>query len=269
MKDHMNIQVGFKNNKSYIRESFCRQPFKAANITEDKRESLLRLMLMSSSPGILNNDNYSIKIIIDENASLMLTTQGYQRLFSMGNKASQTIDVDIKKNGTLFYLPYPSVPHKASDFTSVNTIHLTTDHTLLWSEILTCGRKLSGEEFIFTRLHNLTSIFIDNKLVVRENLLMRPLQDRVHSIGNLEGYTHQSGLLFLNDTVDIKKIQEEIKEILSGMEDIIFGISLLPVNGLICRVLGNKAERLFECNNKIASVIKIFLTNKPANREAV
>ena len=40
------------------------------------------------------------------------------------------------------------------------------------------------------------------------------------------------------------------------MEDITFGISALPVNGLIFRLLGQKSEKLFNCNNKLASLIE-------------
>ena len=54
-----------------------------ANITEDKTGATLQLMLMSSSPGILDGDEYKIKIELEENCSLQLHTQSYQRLFNM------------------------------------------------------------------------------------------------------------------------------------------------------------------------------------------
>ena len=50
----------------------------------------------------------------------------------------------------------------------------------------------------------------------------------------------------------MKKIIEECTQILSEIEDIMFGVSMLPVNGLIFRILGYKGEQLFNCNNKIA-----------------
>jgi urease accessory protein len=56
--------------------------------------------------------------------------------------------------------------------------------------------------------------------------------------------------------MDIKKILEEGKQILSGIKGITFGISMLPVNGLIFRILGFKGEQLFNCNNKLASLIQ-------------
>ena len=43
-------------------------------------------MLMSSSPGILDEDKYLMKIEVAEGCALKLHTQSYQRLFTMKNK---------------------------------------------------------------------------------------------------------------------------------------------------------------------------------------
>lgn len=59
---HLYIAAACKNDKTILKECFYKQPFKLANITENKSGSLLRLMVTSSSPGILSNDNYNIKI---------------------------------------------------------------------------------------------------------------------------------------------------------------------------------------------------------------
>ena len=86
--------------------------------------------------------------------------------------------------------------------------------------------------------------------------MLEPSKRNIHAIGQLEGYSHQSTLLFINDAMDMEKILEEGKQILSGIEGIAFGISMLPVNGLIFRILGFKGEQLFNCNNKLASLIQ-------------
>ena len=270
MTSQLHIIAGYKNHTSYLKHSYCKQPFKLADITEEKASGLLQLMIMSSSPGVLDHDNYSIGVSIEENAKVNLTTQGYQRLFTMHNTASQYMNVHVHNNASFCFLPHPIVPHAASDFSSVNNIYLHKNHNLVWSEIITCGRKLSGEEFKFTRYHNVTNVHLNNKLVVKENILLEPLKKNVHTIGQLEGYTHQATLLFIHDHADMKKIAEACKELLSGIEDISFGISTLPVNGLICRLLGQKSEKLFNCNNDLASLIQRLLRNdKKIEREII
>jgi urease accessory protein len=186
---HLHIIAAYKNDGTFLQNCFCKQPFKLANITEHKADGLLRLMITSSSPGILSNDNYNIAIDIEENANVHISTQGYQRLFTMTGKAIQFMNVHIKNKASFTYLPHPVVPHEASDFSSTNDIYLHKKHNLIWSEIITCGRKLSGEEFKFTRFRNMTNIYIDNKLVIKENVLLEPSKRNIHATGQLEGYT--------------------------------------------------------------------------------
>ncbi len=247
ISSHLYIKAGYKNDKTFLKEYFCQSPFKAANITEDKSDKMLRLMITSSSPGVLDNDDYKIDIEVEKNADVHITTQGYQRLFTMNNKAYQTINVLIDAGGSLCYLPHPCVPHKLSSFSSLNNIYLQKKHHLIWSDVITCGRKLNGEEFTFKCFRNVTNIYLQKKLVVKENILIEPLKNNIQAMGQMEGYTHQSTLLFVNDSAVVKKLYAESNELLSQIEGISFGISILPVNGLIFRMLGYKAEKLFEC----------------------
>ncbi len=256
LDNHLHITAGYKNDHMFLKQCFYKQPFKLVNITENKSDGLLRLMITSSSPGILSNDDFKIEIEVEENANVRLTTQGYQRLFTMANAARQSMNVHIANNGSFTFLPHPTVPHEASSFSSFNDIFLQKKHNLVWSEIITCGRKLSGEEFKFTRFQNVTNVYLNKKLVVKENVLLEPSKRNIHAIGQLEGYTHQSTLLFLNDGISTEEIMKEGNKLLSGIEGITFGISLLPVNGLVFRLLGFKGEQLFNCNNKLAALIQ-------------
>jgi urease accessory protein len=255
MISNLHIVAACKNNKTYLKNSFCTSPFKIGNITEDKTKSLMRLMLMSSSPGILDSDNYEIKIKIEEEAHLQLTTQGYQRIFTMQNQASQTINIILANNASFCYLPHPTVPHKNSSYKSTNNIYLKENHDLIWSEIITCGRKLSNETFMFTRYHSTTNIYLNERLAVRENLLIEPHKTNVAAIGQLEGYTHQSSMLYLNNEADCGYLMQNCLELLSAIEGIEYGISELPVRGFTIRLLGHKGEQLFEIQNRLALII--------------
>ena len=252
---HLHIIAANRSGNTCLSNVFYKQPFKLANITEGVPSHWLRLMITSSSPGVLNNDEYSLKIEIEAGAKVHLTTQGYQRIFSMKNTASQHMDILMEDSASLCFLPHPSVPHAESSFSSATNIYLNDHHHLICSEIITCGRKLSGEAFKFKQYHSVTNVFLNNKIVVKENVLLEPLSVNVHAIGQLEGYSHQSTLLFIDDSVDMKEIAELCSFRLSSAEGVTLGISALPLNGLIFRMLGYKAEQLFELNNLIAEII--------------
>jgi len=262
MISRLHIQAAFKSNSTYLKECYCTQPFKLADITEDKSGKELRLMLMSSSPGILDGDHYQIKIDLEEECSVHLQTQSYQRLFQMKDGASQQMEVHLAEGASLYYLPHPSVPHESSKFTAKNKVFLSPRCTLIWGEVLTCGRKLSGEQFLFSKYHNHTEIYLCGKLVVKENLLMQPRLVDLTAMGQLEGYTHQATLICLNEVASVVDLIKEVNEVLAIEHGLCYGISALPVNGFFVRVMGYKGEQLHNCLRRIALRLSSLLLQK-------
>jgi urease accessory protein len=255
LKASLHIQTGVRNGKTYLKNSFFTTPLKIANITEDKSAIHLKLMLMSSSPGILDGDEYELKLELEEGSSVELQTQSYQRLFNMKKKASQKMDVYMGQGASFCYLPHPTVPHINSNFAAFNRIFVSDNCSLVWGEVLTCGRKLSGEEFVFTSYQNRTDIYLNGRLVVKENLLLEPSLVNMSAIGQFEGYSHQASLIHLNATADIKELVAEINGALAAQPGICFGVSALHVNGLIVRLLGDKGEQLFNYLQMIARML--------------
>jgi urease accessory protein len=214
-------------------------------------------MLMCSSPGILEGDDYQLKLDVEENSHLHLHTQSYQRLFNMKRGARQKMEVSLQKGAALVYIPHPAVPHKQSVFITHNKIHLQGDNRLVWGEILTCGRKLNGEQFDFIKYHNITDVYRNGRLIIKENWLVQPGITDVHAIGQWEGYTHQASLIMLDNQENITTDYDIINSYLSQQKEITYGISTLPVAGLIVRILGYKAEQLFNCLNRIATLATV------------
>ena len=249
------IGTALQNGKTILQNAYCSSPFKLADITEDKREKELKLMLMSSSPGMLDGDNYTFDIDVAKGCQLKLQTQSYQRIFQMNTGAVQRMKVSLAEGGSFTYLPHPVVPHKESIFTSRNRLFLEDDCSLLWGEVICCGRHLNNEVFQFSSYHSITEIFVKDKLAVKENLFLQPTQMQLNAIGHLEGFTHQATLLYLNGSAGIAHLLAVLDEDLQMANDICFGISTLPVNGLIIRLLGRRAEQLFLLLNRLSSLI--------------
>jgi urease accessory protein len=88
---------------------------------------------------------------------------------------------------------------------------------------------------------------------------MQPSLVNVNAIGQLEGFTHQATLIYLNEKSNTKQLIKIITEFLSKQNEIAFGTTAAPVNGFILRILGFKAEQLFNC---IKTISQDHLTNK-------
>lgn len=254
MKAHVHIHAAERKGITILHQSYCTPPFKVANITEDKKAGPLHLMLMSSSPGILDGDDYQLKIKVDEGCHLQLQSQSYQRLFNMKKGATQCMEVDVQKNASFVYIPHPTVPHEQAVFTARNKISLQHNSRLIWGEILTCGRKLNGEQFCFAKYHSITDIYLNNRLLIKENLLVQPALVNVHGIGQWEGHSHKASLIIWDSTEAITAVYDNLYVYLQQQNDITFGISAVAQGGLVIRILGYRAEQLFNCLNALAAL---------------
>lgn len=91
---------------------------------------------------------------------------------------------------------------------------------------------------------------------------MQPSLINLHAIGQLEGFTHQASLIYLQPYVDCKKLQADIIELLSTEKNMELGISAAPVNGLIIRLLGHGAEQLYNCLQRVAEIFRLQTTGR-------
>jgi urease accessory protein len=249
MQSSVVIRVGVRDGISYLTSSYFTPPFKVANITEDKNGPL-HLMLMCSSPGVLDGDRQTIAVTVEENGRLQLMTQSYQRLFQMKAGASQTMEVRLGVGASFCWLPHPCVPHAESVFSGRNKVYLSEGCELIWGEVVTCGRKLRGEVFALSSYHVRTEVFVRERLALVENVVVRPSMLPVGAMGQLEGFTHQASLLYVGES------RVRVEEWLAGIEGIVYGVSEGPMNSLVVRMLGNKAEQLYDCLKAIAKLCK-------------
>ena len=97
--------------------------------------------------------------------------------------------------------------------------------------------------------------------MVKENLLVKPGEIDPLSIGQLEGFTHQATLIFLNEKLNIDTIANGLMEPMQKHRDISYGITALPVSGLMVRILGQKAEQLFGVIKQLVLTLNASLLN--------
>jgi urease accessory protein len=264
MNAFLQIQTNFADGITRLGNTYFTPPFKVANITENKQSNWLQLMIMNSSPGILDGDEYKILIEMNEGSCLHLHSQSYQRLFQMKKGASQHSVIRLADNCSFTYIPHPCVPHEQAWFKSTNKIYLSGNCNLIWGEVLTCGRKLNGEVFRFSSYHTITEVYKEAKLILKENLLMQPSKVDPKKIGQLEGFTHQASFIYFPaENLNAGGI-DLIYDWLTNQNDIEFGITQLAGNGMMVRMLGHGAELLYHNLLTLAKMIQEPFIIKPA-----
>lgn len=255
MKASLHLHTRLREGKTVLGSTYFTAPFKLADISQRGLPGC-RAMIMNASPGVLDGDHYDIRVNMDAGTSLQIETQAYQRIFQMQGSATQQMEVRMERDCCLTYIPHPSVPHRAAHFTGINKIYLSENCRLAWGEVLTPGRQLQGEAFSFRQYQSITEVFQDGKLVVKDNLVITPGTINPLGMGQLEGYSHQASFLWLSPEGYQEKYQEELAQKLAAFTTISWGITQLPVPGLLVRMIGHKGEQLFTCLQQLSALVQ-------------
>lgn len=265
MVSNLDITVAHRAGYSYLKDAYTTQPFRIVPVGQNRSDRAAYLMIMSSSPGILSGDEHRINIRVEADAMLQLKSQSYQRLFDMEGSASQYISVKMRENSNFAYVPHPVVPHQNSSFFSTNKIEMADHCSLILSEIITCGRKHSGELFQYSHFQNLTEVYHRQKLILKDNVLLQPAIMPLNSLGILEGYTHQGTFMFVNTKGIVPdELIAHFYPQLQQLTNVEAGISPIQQTGFVIRILGNGAEPLFDFFQQVQNHIwdHVLLSNQ-------
>lgn len=239
-----------------MKDVFVSAPFRVVPVGQTKSEDAVYLMIMSSSPGILDGDHYDLNIKVEQNARLQLQSQSYQRLFHMDGGASQLMQVELGENAAFAYVPHPIVPHANSTFKSIVKIAMGDNCEFLMSEIITCGRKHHGEVFQFKHFQNLVEVRHGKRLILKDNVLLQPDLVPLASIGQLEGFTHQGTIMYINTRKQpVDAFIEDFYEMMQAENEMQFGISKIQCDGFVLRCLGYGGEQIYDCFQRIQNAM--------------
>lgn len=245
LKSKIKVNAEREEERTLLKNSFHSVPYKVLHYGSKFLHTHLELIIMCSSPGMMDGDELDIRIDVHERAQLKLCTQSFNKLHPMVHGARQETIVNIKNGGVFQYIPHPVTPFKGSIFKTVNEIHMDKGACLIWGDIIASGRVRSGESFQFTRLHSLTKIFVNNRLLLLDNQLLEPKSQPVQSLLFYEGYTHQATMIYVSPYGD--ELKKELDEILIGQyKEISFGFTQCADNAVMIRALGNDGVLLHD-----------------------
>ena len=250
MESTLMLTVHKKNGITQIKDLYFTSPYKI--MSPFMEAGKMEVMQMCASAGLLGGDSFLMELLVEEESNLTYTTQSYEKVFcTKGEPTTKYTKIKVEKGASLFYLPYPVIPHAGSDFYGENTIFVDEDATLLFGDIVTCGRKGMGECFQMKRFESKTKIFVGEKLAFADHTLHFPEEFSYSSMGMWENYTH-NGILYIyakeNEEQLIEKLRQESAE--AGLT----GVSRCE-NGVLVRTLSDSGDKIYKMFQKIAGVL--------------
>ncbi len=252
----INLQVILKDDRTVLKDCYFTAPFKVMNpfLLES---GVLRIMLMSTSAGIMAGDHQEMNINIEDNAAVEIISQSYEKIHKMDSgKATRISTIHVGGGAYLNYNPQPTIPYANSAFENTTNIYLKDNTSkLIYNEILSSGRVFYGESFAYTFFKNDIQIFQNNVLVYRDNSLYDPKLFDMSGYGLYEGHTH-----FLNQVIcniaSTKDTIDAIRNLLdSEYSNLEYGVTDTHFGHVVVRILANEGDLLEKVSKRISEVI--------------
>lgn len=229
----------------------------------------LSVMQMSSSPGLLAGDHIDIEIELAQQTQLYLFTQAFTRIQSMPQaaEAQQHTRIFLHENSRLCYLPHPLVLHRDAALTQSMQISLADNCQLILGEIIACGRVLNHERWDFRYLSSRVTIDYQQQPLLSDNIFWQPNRQPLNVLGQMEQYTHQACLYYVNTAASKTDMLQLINQIYTALlpdwplenDNYLWGITQAADCVLCVRALGINAESL---QNFIYQINQNILINK-------
>ena len=225
--------------------------------------AMAHLFVLSPSGGILQGDRYRMDVELKNNAVSHITTQGATRIYKMeSNFATHLVSLNLRNNSYLEFIPEQIIPYKNSRFYQKTSLDIDDSSTAVYSETIVPGRIAMGEMFDFDVCYLKTEGVINKKTRFRDASLFLPREQKIQSLTMFDDKTILTSIYLLTKK-PIEKINFEINNMFSNMNQVIGGSSLLPNDsGLTIRILGNSSEDQKTIIYEILKIIRKEILSK-------
>ncbi len=224
--------------------------------------------LHNVSGGLLGGDQLRMMLEIGESAHVQVTTTGATRIYRSrpdARPATQRIDVRVRQNACLEYLPDPIIPFADSRFAQHTRIRLDSGAGLFWWEVLAPGREACGELFAYDAFEMKTSILaLDNPIAI-ERVRVEPKTYPISSPARLGKHRYWATFYICRvglETSEWLALEYQLREVIRESfpaADMLWGISTLPAHGIVCRCLAVCGRDALACLNKLWRAAKLSL----------
>ncbi|MDY3331603.1 MAG: urease accessory protein UreD [Pelistega sp.] len=245
--------------RTELKDLFVSPPFKVMTLPYQQKG--LEAIQMSASPGLLAGDRLLMEVYLAEGTTFSLRTQAYTRVQSMNESefAEQESRFILQPKSCFIYLPHPLVLHKDSAFKQRTVVEMGDESQFLYGEIVTIGRVLNNERFMFREFSSYLRIVHQGVPLLSDRIKWGPHRIPLNVLSQMEDYSHQGTLVFVDLSMTLHSLKEKVAQLQTHYADFkegLLGISLLHKGGFIVRVTAYRADVIESLFAELAKQLK-------------
>ncbi|WP_442016269.1 urease accessory protein UreD [Paenarthrobacter sp. 2TAF44] len=220
-------------------------------------------VMVNPGGAYLGADLFLIDVEVQAGAELLLTTQSATKVYrTPGSFAEQRMRVRLGEGARLELLPDQLIAYREASYRQNSSISLHPTSSLVMAEVITPGWSPDGGVFRYEELRLRNEIQVEtgggSRLLVLDNLLIRPPLGDVTGMGFMEGFSHVGSLVVVDPRVN-QELADELHH-LTRDHDAYTGVSLTNsvggTTGLVLRSLSNSTDELNNLLGACTSVLR-------------
>ncbi|WP_211746208.1 urease accessory protein UreD [Paenibacillus sp. Marseille-Q4541] len=260
----LRLEAEERNGKTVAKNVYFQGAFKVMRPIYHDDSGQVCYYILNPGGGYLDGDRYQMKISLREQSRLTLTTQSATKIYKTPNKpAYQETEITLKKGSYLEYITDPLIGYQDARYIQKTVIRMEKGATFLYSDIVTSGWSPDGAQFSYDLLQLISEIYIDDELVVFDHFKLNPSSQTIDSLGFMEGFTHLGSMIVVGDQVNSDLLDRLYHAVHEETKEFKIGLSLLPVSGLIIRILAHSTQTIEKIQTKCHHIINQEFFNKP------
>lgn len=260
----INLNYQYKSDKTELISSFAQSPFKIQQSFYPEGEAICHNIILHTAGGVVGGDLLDQNINLNSNSQTLITTPAANKIYrSNGKIAVQNINITLKNNSILEYLPQEMIIFDGAKYHQSNIINLQDHSTLLIWDIIRFGRTARGEIFSQGYWQSKLEIWQEEKPLFIDNICLKGEDNLYHNLTGLNNNPILGTLTYIGNNIN----PETFTNIRQLCQDSLIngkgGVTEL-IKGLNCRYLGNSTTEVKEFFFKIWQILRVQYLGKNA-----
>jgi urease accessory protein len=241
---HAWLEVGLVSGQSSIISCGATSPLKL--LTPRPRGPSVWTCLSSFGGGLVAGDETSLEIRLRENTHCLVGTQASTKVYRNPGQCpcGHQLKAALEVGSLLVLAPDPVQPFAGSAYSQRQAFYLQPGSGLVLVDWFSSGRAACGERWAFTRFHSRNDVFVDDKRLLVDSVLLDPSHGPLVDPHRMGRFNCLALALFLGEpvrTIAARALQEITARPVTHRAPLICSSS--PVgNGALLRLAGDSVE---------------------------
>lgn len=262
----LRLRVAVRGGRSVAARQFHQGALRVLRPHYLDRSGQVSYTVINPGGAYFGADRYGIEVDVEEDASLLLTTQSATKVYrTPQGPARQDMTLRLGPGAVLEYVPDQLIVYRGGSYLQDTRVVMDPSASVLLAEVITPGWSPTAEPFRYDRLGMRTEVTVDpggdpRRLVV-DQLRLHPAEGQgLTGMGMLEGHSNTGQLLVADRRLDADLVAE-LTEVVDA-SDTVSGITRAGTgraHGVDCvsvRSLAASTARITALHHALADLLR-------------